>query len=305
MENKKQFLRRSNLLVAVYLVCLAVFVGILYDAQIVNGKDYRAQSSIQVTTTEPVESSRGIITDRNGKVLVSNREIYTITFDPDEVKDDPALTLGENGSVHSESVANALLRLLRLLQQQGLEWDDGLPVSADPPFAYTFSEASGTRRTWFQSYLADRKWSSTEITAATKHPLMSPEAQKEFNLPTSSALSAAQLVELMRKDFGIPESFTDREARLVLGILYEVKLRQLEKNAATVPYFLVEQIRAAVSYRLRRPYTGTSGRHRQPGGAGRAQRRLQRRQGGGRGHVPLPFLSMGRSGGKKRRRAGL
>lgn len=242
MENKKQFLRRSNLLVAVYLVCLAVFVGILYDAQIVNGKDYRAKSSIQVTTTEPVESSRGIITDRNGKVLVSNREIYTITFDPDEVKDDPALTPGENGSVHSESVANALLRLLRLLQQQGLEWDDGLPVSADPPFAYTFSEASGTRRTWFQSYLADRKWSSTEITAATKHPLMSPEAQKEFNLPTSSALSAAQLVELMRKDFGIPESFTDREARLVLGVLYEVKLRQLEKNAATVPYFLVEDV---------------------------------------------------------------
>ncbi len=242
MEHKKQFLRRSNLLVGVYFICLIVFVGILYDAQIVNGADYLSQSSIQITTTEPVESSRGIITDRNGKVLVSNREIYTIAFDPGRVKDNPAITPGENGSVHSESVADALLRLLRLLRQQGLEWDDGLPVSASPPFAYTFSQVSGTRRAWFQSYLADRQWSSTDITAATKHPLMSPEAQKAFGLPTSSALSAGQLIELMRKDFGIPEGFTDQEARLVLGVLYEVELRQLEKNAATVPYFLAEDV---------------------------------------------------------------
>lgn len=242
MEHEKHFFRRSNFLIGVYLICLVLFVGILYDAQIVNGEIYRSQSTIQVTTNQTVESSRGIITDCNGKVLVSNREIYIVSFDPDAVKDDLSITPGEGNTIHSESVANVLLRLLRLLQAQGLEWEDGLPVSASAPFSYTFTEASGIQRTRFQNFLADRGWSSTDITEATKLPLMSESLQEEFHLPTSSALSAEQLVDLMRKDFGIPESFTSQEARLVLGVLYEVSLRSLAKGAATVPYTLTEDI---------------------------------------------------------------
>ena len=111
MENEKHFFRRTNFLIGAYVLCLLLFVGILYDAQIVNGADYLSQSTIQVTTTQIVESSRGIITDRNGKILVSNREIYTVTFDPGQVKDGPAT---EDGAAQGESAASALLRLLRL-----------------------------------------------------------------------------------------------------------------------------------------------------------------------------------------------
>lgn len=242
LEHKKRLIRRSNFLLGAYGVCLAVFVGILYDAQIINGKEYRAQSTIQITDTQNVESSRGIVRDRNGKILASNREIYVMTFDPDQVEDDPELVPEEGHTVRQESVANALLRLLRLCRERGIEWSDALPISEEAPFAYTISQAAGAQRTWFQSYLADRGWSSTEITGATSQPLMSEAVQREFGLATSSALSAEQLVELMRKDFGIPSRFTDREARMVLGVLYETALRKLEKNAATTPYVLAEDI---------------------------------------------------------------
>ena len=242
MENAKHFFRRSNLLLGIYTVCLLLFVGVLYDTQILNGKTFLSQSTTQVTTSKTVESSRGIITDRNGKVLVSNREIYTITFDPEQVRDEEGLTPGEGNTVHSESAANALLRLLRLCQTQGITWGDGLPVTEAPPFAYTFADVSGAQRSLFGSYLADRQWSATEITASTSLPLMSEDLRSEFQLKTSSALSAEQLIKLMRKDFGIPDSFTDREARLVLGVLYELRLRTLEKNAATVPYVLAEGV---------------------------------------------------------------
>ncbi len=242
MENEKHFFRRSNLLILVYAVCLICFVGILYDAQIVHGADYLSESAIQVTTTQPVESYRGVITDRNGKVLVSNREIYTVTFDPEQVVDDPAITPGEGNSVHAESVARAMLRLLGLLQEHGIVWEDGLPVSQSEPFAYTFADATGTQRVRFQNFLVDRDWSATEITAATKLPLMSQSVLKEFELTTSSGMSASQLMTLMRKDFGIPESFTNQEARQVLGVLYELRLRTLARNAATVPYFLAEDV---------------------------------------------------------------
>lgn len=50
MEYEKHFFRRSNLLIAAYIVCLVFFVGILYDAQIVHGADYRSESTTQITT---------------------------------------------------------------------------------------------------------------------------------------------------------------------------------------------------------------------------------------------------------------
>ena len=242
MEYERHFFRRSNLLLIAYAICLALFVCVLYDAQIVHGADYLSESATQVTTTQKVKTFRGSITDRNGKVLVSNRQIYTVTFDPKLVEDDPALVPGENSTVHSESVARAMLRLLRLLQEQGIAWEEGQPVSLNAPYSYTFPEAAGTQRVRFQNFLRDRDWSLTEITADTKLPLMSGKLLKEFELSASSALSADQLMELMRKDFGIPESFTEQEARLTLGVLYELRLRTLERNAATVPYLLAEDV---------------------------------------------------------------
>ena len=115
-------------------------------------------------------------------------------------------------------------------------------MSLNAPYSYTFPEAAGTQRVRFQNFLRDRDWSLTEITADTKLPLMSGKLLKEFELSASSALSADQLMELMRKDFGIPESFTEQEARLTLGVLYELRLRTLERNAATVPYLLAEDV---------------------------------------------------------------
>lgn len=150
MTEEKRFYRRSSLLLGFFILCLICFIFILYDAQIVHGKDYRARSAVQVTRTETVETFRGPITDRNGKLLVSNQEIYTVTFDPDLVPD-------AEGVSRSETVARAVLRLLRLCQSCGVDWDDGLPVSMDTPFTYTFSDISATQRTRFQNFLMDRK----------------------------------------------------------------------------------------------------------------------------------------------------
>ncbi len=239
MTEEKRFHRRSGILLGFFVLCLACFVFILYDAQIVNGKDYLARSTVQVTKTETVKTFRGPITDRNGKLLVSNQEVYTVSFDPD-------LVPSEEDVPRSETVARAVLRLLRLCQDCGAEWDDGLPVSLEAPFAYTFSDISSTQRRRFQNYLTDRKWSDSELTAASRQPLMSASLRQELQVEGSSILTADQLMKLMRSSktgFGIPEDFTDQEARLVLGVLYELRLRRLGGSlATTVPYVLAENI---------------------------------------------------------------
>ena len=235
MTDEKRFHRRANFLIGAYVLCLALFTGILYNAQIVNGSEYLARSTIQVTTTKTVETSRGIITDRNGKILVSNREIYTVSFDPDLVPD-------QDGETHQAAVARALLRILTLFQEHGVAWGDSLPIGDAEPYGYTFAGATGAQRAWFSHYLADRKWSSTELTASSSSPLMSQTLLDKLKLTASTALTAPHLLELMRADFGVPTDFSRQEARLVLGVLYELRLRKLTANAVTVPYVFAEDL---------------------------------------------------------------
>ena len=235
MTDEKRFHRRANFLIGAYVLCLALFTGILYNAQIVNGSEYLARSTIQVTTTKTVETSRGIIMDRNGKILVSNREIYTVSFDPDLVPD-------QDGETHQAAVARALLRILTLFQEHGVAWGDSLPIGDAEPYGYTFAGATGAQRAWFSHYLADRKWSSTELTASSSSPLMSQTLLDKLKLTGSTALTAPHLLELMRADFGVPTDFSRQEARLVLGVLYELRLRKLTANAVTVPYVFAEDL---------------------------------------------------------------
>ena len=235
MTDEKRFHRRANFLIGAYVLCLALFTGILYNAQIVNGSEYLARSTTQVTTTKTVETSRGIIMDRNGKILVSNREIYTVSFDPDLVPD-------QDGETHQAAVARALLRILTLFQDHGVAWGDSLPIDDAEPYGYAFADATGAQRAWFSHYLADRKWSSTELTAASSSPLMSQTLLDKLKLTGSTALTAPHLLELMRADFGVPTDFSRQEARLVLGVLYELRLRKLTANAVTVPYVFAEDL---------------------------------------------------------------
>ena len=62
MENEKQFHRRSAVLLGIFALCLLAFAGLLYHAQVVRHQDYLSKSATQVTHTETIETSRGVIT---------------------------------------------------------------------------------------------------------------------------------------------------------------------------------------------------------------------------------------------------
>ena len=241
MENNRHFMFRSNILLAIFSVCLIGFVFLLHNAQIVNGSSYLEKSNTQSTTSKTIVSSRGIITDRNGKVLVSNKEIYTISFDPKEVPVDSELVPGDAALSKKRSIALAVYRLIQLCREQGVEWNDDLPVSRATPFAYTIGQTTDTQRSRLQHFLEDREWSETTLTANTAYPLMSSDLQEELK-STAKPLTANKLIELMREDFGIPEDWSSEDARLVAGVLYELALRSLKENTVNVQYVFAEDI---------------------------------------------------------------
>ena len=231
-EEEKRFQRRSNMLLGLFALCLLCFCYILYDAQVVNRDEYLARSSSQVTDTQPVEASRGIITDTNGKVLVSNKEIYTITLDLDLI---PSVEGEERGV----TVSRAILRLLELCRDQGVEWTDTLPITTTEPFVYTTASAGSTDRTRFENYLKERKWSDKVLTADDPYPRMTEDLRRDLDAG-NDVLTPTVLLDLMREDFGIDESFTDQEARLVIGVLYELHLRSAD--ITYTPYVFAEDV---------------------------------------------------------------
>ena len=182
MKNPHPAKRRVMILLGVFGAFLLLFGAVLYDAQILHGSEHRARSISSNATSEVVPASRGIITDRNGKVLVSNRLAYTLVFDRSGFTDDASLN-------------DAILRLIRLCQETGTAWNDTLPI------AQTGS---------FLRYTNDRSESFTQYL--------------EKNKLTATA-AGRQLIAEMRALYHVDESLSEKDARLVIGVRYELHSR--------------------------------------------------------------------------------
>ena len=141
IQNPHPTKRRVRLLLGFFAAFLLLFAAVLYDAQVVHGSENRAKSIASNASSETVTASRGIITDRNGKVLVSNRLAYTLVFDRSEFKKDDA------------SLNAAILRLIDLCRDTDTAWSDSLPMTTGPVPQLKVAARSAS----FQSYLEKRK----------------------------------------------------------------------------------------------------------------------------------------------------
>ena len=182
MQNPHPAKRRVIALLAFFGAFLLLFAAVLYDAQILHGGENRAKSISSNAASETVTASRGIITDRNGKVLVSNRLAYTLVFDRSGFDDDAALNA-------------AILRLVQLCEETGTGWNDTLPIGR----VGNFLRYSNARSETFDKFI-------------------------EKNNLTSGA-SGRQLLSELRELYHVDESLSEREARLIVGVRYELHSR--------------------------------------------------------------------------------
>ena len=197
--DSKRFTRRLVSLGAAMFFCALVFVVTLFDAQIVNGDDYLAQSIRTNAKSETVKASRGVITDRNGKVLVSNRAVYTLNFD--------------SSLVSSDELNDALLRVIELMNAQGVEIKDTLPLARTSPYAY--DTANGSAKTLVK-YLVSLKWIDEKNVG-------------DDGLPTT--LTGSVLYLKLRSEYGIDETLPTGTVRTLIGLRYS--LASAKMNGST------------------------------------------------------------------------
>ena len=87
MDHRESTIFRLRVLAGIFLAIMAIFLGVLYNTQVNDYDEYYASSIRTIARPEEVDAARGDITDRNGKVMVSSRPSYSLTFDASELED--------------------------------------------------------------------------------------------------------------------------------------------------------------------------------------------------------------------------
>ena len=236
-ETPKLPRHRTILLLLLVLAVLAGYLAVMFNIQIVNGADYRRQSVSQIVRSTTVEAARGDITDRNGNLMVGNRQTYTLTFDASLLPDG----VDEN---------EAILRLIELCEENNITCTDNVPLSKSAPFTYV--TVTDTQQRLFDRYLTDTlqpylekqlKKRKAEVDAAADDPEKAAELKADPFLDDPDLdikdLTAPQLMEAMRRNFEIDESVSAADARKIVSVRWELALRA---TYATTSYVLAEDI---------------------------------------------------------------
>ena len=208
MKKSNPYRRRLIVVLSFLVAALVCFCVVLFNYQIVNGDEYRALSVAGTAKREVVETSRGIITDRNGKVLVSNRLAYTLKFSDSDLGKDQA------------ACNDAVWRLIELCRAEGVEWIDPLPLTAEAPYALSTETPGKTFISWLKTNkLAYTGESTVTLTA-----------------------SSDEVMAALRKVYNIDDGYTDQQARLIAGVRYGAKISGGYVFAEDVPVRVISQV---------------------------------------------------------------
>ena len=198
---------RTSILIGIFAAFLLTFCGVLYHQQITKWDSWLANAYASVAQTETVDSTRGEITDRFGRVLVTNAISYNITLDTTLMGDDRNSIIGE---------------LIDLARESGITWPDSLPITDSAPWKYTRDEnifAIHSTNDEGQPIVTG----NTYLGALSKR-------YKWVDDPATAKVTAEDLLISMCKTFGLIDKKAEdpvitAEMRTMAGVLYEVYLR--------------------------------------------------------------------------------
>ena len=176
---------RSYVLLGVFGFVMFLYATKLFSLQIIETNG-NTNNATTYSTITTVRAARGDILDRNGNVLVGNRASYNLVFNHYVIKS-------------ADDRNQYLYDLLKKCEELGVSHNDHFPVTTTRPFEYTLDSYNASWQRYYQAFMVD--WG------------LDPD------------ITAPLLMERMRERYGLPEEWTDEEARGVIGLRYEFDLR--------------------------------------------------------------------------------
>ena len=132
---KKIRLKRTTVLVLIFVFMSGTLVRQLFELQIIQGQDYISKFESRTTKKRVIKSTRGNIYDRNGEELATNVLAYSVTFE-------------DNGTYDSTREKNLTLngtayRVLKILESNGDSISNSFHIVLDENGNYVFDVDEG------------------------------------------------------------------------------------------------------------------------------------------------------------------
>lgn len=194
MDDRNGNVQSWRQLVIISLVLISVF-GVmvrLMTMQIVNGEAYQSYLTEGYSVTKTIEAARGDIVDCYGRSLAVNRVCYDISIDKNNI------VAGSENSI--------IMELIAILEENGEDWIDNLPLTKEAPFEYAGTDTARAR------------------------------LRKILGL--ADFASAEDVVYRLKERYGL-EDMSDEDFRKVAGVRYEME--RVGFNYLT-PYTFAEDV---------------------------------------------------------------
>ena len=204
---------RVTFMAAIMVMAFMVVIYQFYQIQIIQHDYYAEQVIFNVQRKVELEATRGLIYDRYGKPLVTNKVIHVLKFNP-EVK------FGKN-----EDPNEALLNVINLLESEGCDYIDFIPITKSSPFAYTVDS-----RTEIKEFVRDYV----------------PHNEEDFEALCNA--SAEELIDyLSDKIYELSDTFSEEEKRKILGIRIQIsKYKYAKYKKVTIAEDVKMKVVAAI-----------------------------------------------------------
>ena len=192
---------RIVLLFVVMGLIIAVYLTALYKLQIFDA-DASEDAMLATNTTKKtvtLTADRGDILDRNGVPLVSTRASYNVTISYNALKD-------------REDINDIILELVHDAVDYDVSYTDTFPVTFGAPFTYVY-DMTGTQEKNLKAYLND-------------HHL-------------DENITASDLIVWMKDRYKIGYTTSLPDARLIIGVRYEMELRD---SVSLNPYIFANDV---------------------------------------------------------------
>lgn len=186
---------RTSIILLLFCLILGFFSTRLFKSQVVDA-DKNANNSTNFPTMIPVKAARGNILDRNGNVLVGNRAAYNLMFNNFVI-------------LSADGTNDLLLKLVQTCEEHNFDYIEHFPVTFSRPYEYTLDKFDLSWQDYFRSYLA--------------------------GIDMDSDITAPLLISSLRKRYDIPKTWSDEDARKVIGLRYEIDLRS---DITTLPAYV-------------------------------------------------------------------
>lgn len=209
----------SRLTVVIIIMCTlgGMVIARLFHLQIVEGENYLENFTLKIERERSLESTRGKIFDRNGKLLAYNELTYAVTMED----------IYDSGKTKNKEMNEDILEMIDILESNGDSIVSDFKVVLNNG-NYEFT-ADGTELLRFKADI----YGHNRIDQLEEEERNATAEDIINHLGGKSIFGIGDYVDAEKKEFVVGEGYTKEQVLKLINVRYAIYLNRFQKYIAT------------------------------------------------------------------------